>query len=202
MTDLTISGGKLWDAGVRYGFRDDAGWGVDIPLVSAATASKLSAENRRALFDAWNDVRGVGFDGRHELLFSERARRPVAHVVPRVEERSAVLGAELARRRRAHERDVDAPARVVAEAERTPASHSLPPEIVRSVIQPMPSICPWLSCITTSERGAGTGNAPIARSMTTTMGLGGVASFTPRKSAYERIGFCRVYAVLFGAYSN
>ena len=57
MTDLTISGGKLWDAGVRYGFRDDAGWGVYIPLVSAATASKLGADNRRALFDAWNDVR-------------------------------------------------------------------------------------------------------------------------------------------------
>jgi TRAP-type C4-dicarboxylate transport system substrate-binding protein len=57
MTDLTISGGKLWDAGVRYGFRDDAGWGVYIPLVSATTASKLSTANRSAIFDAWNEVR-------------------------------------------------------------------------------------------------------------------------------------------------
>jgi TRAP-type C4-dicarboxylate transport system substrate-binding protein len=57
MTDLTISGGKLWDAGVRYGFRDDAGWGVYIPLVSAATANALSADDRRAIFDGWNDVR-------------------------------------------------------------------------------------------------------------------------------------------------
>jgi TRAP-type C4-dicarboxylate transport system substrate-binding protein len=57
MTDLTISGGKLWDAGIRYGFRDDAGWGVYIPLVSAATARKLDDANRNAIFDAWNDVR-------------------------------------------------------------------------------------------------------------------------------------------------
>ena len=57
MTDLTISGGKLWDAGIRYGFRDDAGWGVYIPLVSAATARKLSEANRDAIFDAWSDVR-------------------------------------------------------------------------------------------------------------------------------------------------
>ena len=57
MTDLTISGGKLWDAGVRYGFRDDAGWGVYVPLVSAATASRLSPEHRRAIFDGWSDTR-------------------------------------------------------------------------------------------------------------------------------------------------
>jgi TRAP-type C4-dicarboxylate transport system substrate-binding protein len=57
MTDLTISGGKLWDAGVRYGFRDDAGWGVYVPLVSAATASRLSPEQRRAIFDGWSDTR-------------------------------------------------------------------------------------------------------------------------------------------------
>jgi TRAP-type C4-dicarboxylate transport system substrate-binding protein len=57
MTDLTISGGKLWDAGIRYGFRDDAGWGVYIPLVSAATARRLSEPNRNAIFDAWSDVR-------------------------------------------------------------------------------------------------------------------------------------------------
>lgn len=57
MTDLTISGGKLWDAGVRYGFRDDAGWGVYIPLVSAATARRLSAEHRATIFEAWAEVR-------------------------------------------------------------------------------------------------------------------------------------------------
>jgi TRAP-type C4-dicarboxylate transport system substrate-binding protein len=57
MTDLTISGGKLWDAGVRYGFRDEAGWGVYIPLVSAATADRLGRAQRDAIFAAWNDVR-------------------------------------------------------------------------------------------------------------------------------------------------
>jgi TRAP-type C4-dicarboxylate transport system substrate-binding protein len=57
MTDLTISGGKLWDAGVRYGFRDDAGWGVYIPLVSAATARRLGEAQSGAIFAAWADVR-------------------------------------------------------------------------------------------------------------------------------------------------
>ncbi len=57
MTDLTISGGKLWDAGIRYGFRDDAGWGVYVPLVSAATVSRLDEANRDAIFDAWHEVR-------------------------------------------------------------------------------------------------------------------------------------------------
>lgn len=57
MTDLTISGGQLWDAGVRYAFRDDAGWGVYVPLVSAATVRRLGEAERGAIFAAWNDVR-------------------------------------------------------------------------------------------------------------------------------------------------
>jgi TRAP-type C4-dicarboxylate transport system substrate-binding protein len=57
MTDLTISGGKLWDAGVRYGFRDDAGWGVYIPLLSAATARRLGEVRSDAIFAAWREVR-------------------------------------------------------------------------------------------------------------------------------------------------
>jgi len=57
MTDLTISGGKLWDAGIRYGFRDDAGWGVYVPLLSAVTRDKLSAPHRSAVLDGWDEVK-------------------------------------------------------------------------------------------------------------------------------------------------
>ena len=53
MTDLTISGGKLWDAGIRYAFRDIAGWGFYMPLVSKATWSRLSESHRAAIRRGW-----------------------------------------------------------------------------------------------------------------------------------------------------
>jgi len=56
MTDLTISGGKLWDAGIRYAFRDIAGWGVYIPLVSRATWNKLTESQRDAIRRGWKEA--------------------------------------------------------------------------------------------------------------------------------------------------
>jgi TRAP-type C4-dicarboxylate transport system substrate-binding protein len=56
MTDLTISGGKLWDAGIRYAFRDIAGWGVYIPLVSRATWSHLTESQRDAVRRGWKET--------------------------------------------------------------------------------------------------------------------------------------------------
>jgi TRAP-type C4-dicarboxylate transport system substrate-binding protein len=56
MTDLTISGGKMWDAGIRYAFRDIAGWGVYIPLVSQVTWNKLTAAQRAAIRDGWEEA--------------------------------------------------------------------------------------------------------------------------------------------------
>jgi TRAP-type transport system periplasmic protein len=56
MTDLTISGGKLWDAGIRYAFRDTAGWGFYIPLVSRVTWSKLSEGQRDAVRRGWEEA--------------------------------------------------------------------------------------------------------------------------------------------------
>jgi TRAP-type C4-dicarboxylate transport system substrate-binding protein len=53
MTDLTISGGKLWDAGIRYAFRDIAGWGFYMPLVSRATWNRLTASQRDAISSGW-----------------------------------------------------------------------------------------------------------------------------------------------------
>lgn len=58
MTDLTISGGKLWEAGIRYAFRDAAGWGVYIPLVSQATWDRLSPDQRDAVRLGWEEVEG------------------------------------------------------------------------------------------------------------------------------------------------
>jgi TRAP-type C4-dicarboxylate transport system substrate-binding protein len=56
MTDLTISGGKLWDAGVRYAFRDLAGWGFYMPLVSRATWSRLTESHRDAIRRGWQEA--------------------------------------------------------------------------------------------------------------------------------------------------
>jgi len=58
VTDLTIKGGKLWEAGIANAYADNAGWGVYIPLVSKATLSKLSADEAKIIHDAWGDVVG------------------------------------------------------------------------------------------------------------------------------------------------
>ena len=57
MTDLTISGGQYWDAGIRYAFRDTAGWGFYIPLVSQSTWDRLSASQREAVRLGWQEAR-------------------------------------------------------------------------------------------------------------------------------------------------
>jgi len=62
MTDLTISGGKLWDAGIRYAFRDTAGWGVYIPLVSEITWNRLTLDQRAAIRRGWEEVEGWARD--------------------------------------------------------------------------------------------------------------------------------------------
>lgn len=56
MTDLTISGGKLWDAGIRYAFRDVAGWGFYMPLVSKATWNRLTESRREAVRRGWAEA--------------------------------------------------------------------------------------------------------------------------------------------------
>ena len=56
MTDLTISGGKLWDAGIRYAFRDTSGWGFYMPLVSRASWSRLSDSHRDAIRRGWQEA--------------------------------------------------------------------------------------------------------------------------------------------------
>ena len=56
MTDLTISGGKLWDAGIRYAFRDVAGWGFYMPLVSRATWNRLTESQRDAVRRGWKEA--------------------------------------------------------------------------------------------------------------------------------------------------
>jgi TRAP-type transport system periplasmic protein len=56
VTDLTIKGGKLWEAGISNAFADNAGWGVYIPLMSKAALAKLTDEERKIVNDAWGDV--------------------------------------------------------------------------------------------------------------------------------------------------
>ena len=53
VTDFTISGGKFWDAGIKYGWKDNAGWGAYIPLVSQRTWDGLSDAHKKALTSGW-----------------------------------------------------------------------------------------------------------------------------------------------------
>ena len=73
VTDLTIKGGKLWEAGIANAFADNAGWGVYIPLVSKATLAKLSDEEAAIVNEAWAEVAGWARDYSAQEL--EEARR-------------------------------------------------------------------------------------------------------------------------------
>lgn len=73
VTDLTITGGKLWEAGIANAFADNAGWGVYIPLVSKATLSKLSDEEQAIIHEAWGEVVGWARDYAAEELAEARS---------------------------------------------------------------------------------------------------------------------------------
>ncbi|MGR3452350.1 TRAP transporter substrate-binding protein DctP [Pseudooceanicola sp.] len=72
VTDLTISGGKLWEAGIDHAFADNAGWGVYIPLLSKASMAKLSEEEQQIIHDAWGEV--VGWAREEAAAELEKAR--------------------------------------------------------------------------------------------------------------------------------
>ena len=73
VTDLTISGGKLWEAGIANAFADNAGWGVYIPLVSKRTMDGLTDEERQIVQDAWADTVGWARDYAAEERQTARA---------------------------------------------------------------------------------------------------------------------------------
>lgn len=73
VTDLTITGGKLWEAGIDNAFADNAGWGVYIPLVSKASLDKLSDADQAIVHEAWGEVVGWARDKSAEDLASARA---------------------------------------------------------------------------------------------------------------------------------
>lgn len=73
VTDLTIKGGKLWEAGIAHAFTDNAGWGVFIPLMSKRAMDKLTAEQRQIVDQAWNDVAGWAREYAAEQLTQARA---------------------------------------------------------------------------------------------------------------------------------
>ena len=62
VTDLTIKGGKLWEAGIDNAFADNAGWGVYIPLISKASLDKLSPEEQAIVQEAWSETVGWARD--------------------------------------------------------------------------------------------------------------------------------------------
>ena len=72
VTDLTISGGRLWEAGIRYAFNDNAGWGVYIPLVSQRSLDAMTDEQRHAVTAAWGEVVGWARDYAAEELAGAR----------------------------------------------------------------------------------------------------------------------------------
>lgn len=81
VTDLTISGGRLWEAGIRHAFNDNAGWGVYIPLVSAASMARMTEAQRQAIDEAWGQVVGWARDTAAAELTQARATNEANGVV-------------------------------------------------------------------------------------------------------------------------
>lgn len=73
VTDLTIKGGKLWEAGIDNAFADNAGWGVYIPLMSKASLEKLSPEDQAIIQEAWSETVGWARDYAANELADARA---------------------------------------------------------------------------------------------------------------------------------
>jgi len=80
VTDLTISGGRLWEAGIAHAFNDNAGWGIYIPLASGRVLDSLSPAHRQAIHDAWGQVVDWARDYTAEELQTARARNEAAGV--------------------------------------------------------------------------------------------------------------------------
>lgn len=81
VTDLTISGGRLWEAGIRHAFNDNAGWGVYIPLISAASLANMTEAQRTAVVGSWAEVVGWARDYAAEELAGARATNEANGVV-------------------------------------------------------------------------------------------------------------------------
>lgn len=73
VTDLTIKGGKLWEAGISNAFADNAGWGVYIPLVSKRSLDAMTPEQAEIIDAAWSEVVGWARDYAAEELAGARA---------------------------------------------------------------------------------------------------------------------------------
>lgn len=81
VTDLTISGGRLWEAGIRHAFNDNAGWGVYIPLISAASLANMTEAQREIVTGSWSQVVGWARDYAAEELAGARATNEANGVV-------------------------------------------------------------------------------------------------------------------------
>lgn len=93
VTDLTIKGGKLWEAGIKHAFADNAGWGVYIPLASKASLDKLSDEDRAIVHEAWQEVVGWAREQSAAELAEARSineSNGVVYIDPSEEEVSAM----------------------------------------------------------------------------------------------------------------
>jgi TRAP-type C4-dicarboxylate transport system substrate-binding protein len=100
MTDLTISGGKLWDAGIRYAFRDIAGWGFYMPLVSRVTWNRLTESQRDAVRRGWKEAEAWAREytaAELENGISENVANGVANHSPSAEEQQRMRARLLAR---------------------------------------------------------------------------------------------------------
>ncbi|MBV7407392.1 TRAP transporter substrate-binding protein DctP [Maritimibacter sp. DP1N21-5] len=73
VTELTITGGKLWESGIQNAFADNAGWGYYMPVVSQRTMDKLSEEEQAIVRDSWAEIVGWAADHAAEELAQARA---------------------------------------------------------------------------------------------------------------------------------
>lgn len=94
VTDLTVTGGKLWEAGIKHAFADSAGWGTYIPLVSKATWDSLSAEEQAAVDEAWSETVGWAREAAAAELAEARAlneQNGITYAEPAAEDLAAML---------------------------------------------------------------------------------------------------------------
>lgn len=72
----SVVSAKLWDAGIKYEFNDNAFYAAYVPLISNAFWDKMSAEQREIVVGAWRDTIG---DARTAALASQtKARETLA----------------------------------------------------------------------------------------------------------------------------
>ncbi|WP_238367438.1 TRAP transporter substrate-binding protein DctP [Mesobacterium pallidum] len=73
VTELTITGGKLWEPGIKHIYADNSGWGFYMPVVSQRSMDKLTDAQQAIIRDTWAEVVVWAGDHAHQELMEARS---------------------------------------------------------------------------------------------------------------------------------